>query len=91
MAPVPVERRRNRLVELLQVRGFASLPELSSQLEVSESTVRRDLDLLEESGTARRTHGGVYYTGASPKLPHFDQRQATNLEKNARSGERPAR
>lgn len=81
MAPVPVEQRRNRLLELLQVRGFASLPELTANLEVSESTVRRDLDFLEENGAARRTHGGVYYTGASPKLPHFDQRQATNLDK----------
>ena len=64
-----LEERRNRLLELVRRRGFASLPDLAGELEVSESTVRRDLDYLEESGTAKRTHGGVFYTGASPQLP----------------------
>jgi DeoR/GlpR family transcriptional regulator of sugar metabolism len=86
MAQMPVDQRRNRLLELIQVRGFASLPELASQLDVSESTVRRDLDFLEESGAAKRIHGGAFYTGVSPKLPHFDQRQATNWEKKRQIG-----
>ena len=47
---------------------------------VSESTVRRDLEALEDSGHAKRTHGGVFYTGASPKLPHFDQLQPANWD-----------
>jgi len=70
-----VEERRNRLLELVRLRRFASLPELAGELEVSESTVRRDVDYLEEQGAARRIHGGVLYTGVSPKLPHFDVRQ----------------
>lgn len=76
-----VEDRRNRLVELIRVRGFATLPDLVTALRVSESTVRRDLDFLEETGVAKRTHGGVVYTGPSPKLAHFDQRQALQLDK----------
>jgi DeoR/GlpR family transcriptional regulator of sugar metabolism len=67
-----VEERRNRLLELVRVRRFASLPELAEELAVSESTVRRDLDYLEELGSTRRIHGGVLYAGTSPKLPHFD-------------------
>ena len=58
-----VEERRNQLLEMVRVRGFASLPELADELQVSESTVRRDLDYLEEVGSAKRTHGGVFYTG----------------------------
>jgi len=69
------EQRRNRLLELVRVRRFASLPELKDQLAVSESTIRRDLEHLERQGSARRIHGGVLYTGSSPKLPHFDARQ----------------
>ncbi len=76
-----VEERRNQLLEMVRLRGFASLPELAEQLQVSESTVRRDLDYLEEVGTAKRTHGGVFYTGASPKLPHFDERQPAQWDK----------
>lgn len=75
------EERRSRLTELVRQKGFASLPDLAHTLEVSESTVRRDLDFLEESGVAQRTHGGVFYTGPSPKLTHFDQRQSLNWDK----------
>jgi DeoR family transcriptional regulator, fructose operon transcriptional repressor len=73
--------RRSRLLELIRQRGFASLPALAEALDVSESTVRRDLDFLEESGVAQRTHGGVFYTGPSPKLAHFDQRQSLNWDR----------
>lgn len=76
-----VEQRRDRLLELVRVGRFASLPELAEQLAVSESTVRRDLDQLEEQGVARRIHGGVLYAGASPKLPHFDAQQPAEWEK----------
>jgi DeoR family transcriptional regulator, fructose operon transcriptional repressor len=78
---VLVEERRNQLLEMVRMRGFASLPELADELKVSESTIRRDLEYLEEVGTARRTHGGVFYAGPSPKLPHFDERQPAQWDK----------
>ena len=75
------EERRNRLLELIRTRGFAALPDLAEQLAVSESTVRRDLDFLEEAGAAKRTHGGVFYTGATPKLPWFEEREPAQWTK----------
>lgn len=75
-----VDERRNQLLELVRRSGFASLPELAEELGVSESTVRRDLDYLEETGSAKRTHGGVFYTGSSPQLPHFEERQPAQWE-----------
>lgn len=84
------EERRTQLLELVRLRGFASLDELANALEVSESTVRRDLDQLESSGAAKRTHGGVFYTGPSPKLAHFDQRQSTHWEKKKQIAQRAA-
>ena len=36
---------------------------------------------LEQDGSAKRTHGGAFYTGPSPHLPHFDQRQAAQWDK----------
>lgn len=70
--------RRSRLLDLIRVRGFAALEELVRELGVSESTVRRDLDALEEQGSARRTHGGVLYAGGMPRLAEFDDRQPAN-------------
>jgi DeoR/GlpR family transcriptional regulator of sugar metabolism len=78
---VLAEQRRSRLLELVRARGFASLPDLAGELSVSESTVRRDLELLEETGAAKRTHGGVFYTGSSPTLPHFEERQPAQWDK----------
>ena len=70
--------RRSRLLDLIRVRGFAALEELVRELGVSESTVRRDLDALEEQGAAKRTHGGVLYAGGMPRLAEFDERQPAN-------------
>jgi DeoR family fructose operon transcriptional repressor len=67
--------RRSRLLDLIRIRGFAALEELVRELGVSESTVRRDLDALEEQGSAKRTHGGVLYAGGMPRLAEFDERQ----------------
>jgi DeoR family transcriptional regulator, fructose operon transcriptional repressor len=74
------EVRRNRLLELVRLGRFASLPQLAETLDVSESTVRRDVEFLESQGCARRIHGGVLYTGTSPMLPHFDARQNMQWE-----------
>lgn len=85
-----VEERRSLLLELVRLKGFAALDDLRRELQVSESTIRRDLDLLEEAGAAKRTHGGVFYTGGSPKLPHFEVRQPANWEKKRAIAHRAA-
>jgi DeoR/GlpR family transcriptional regulator of sugar metabolism len=43
----------------LQKEGTVAVDQLSERLEVSLVTVRRDLDLLEQQGLLRRTHGGA--------------------------------
>ncbi len=53
------EERQARLEEYLKRVEFASLEELARHVDVSVSTVRRDLTALEEGGTIRRTHGGA--------------------------------
>ncbi len=84
------EERRSRLLEFVRLRRFASLPELAEQLEVSESTVRRDLEHLERRGSTRRIHGGVLYAGSSPKMPHFDARQSARWAQKRAIAEKAA-
>ncbi len=84
------EARRDRLLEVIRNKRFASLPDLAEILAVSESTIRRDLGHLEESGTTRRTHGGVLYAGPSPKLKHFDHKQSEHWEKKRKVAHRAA-
>lgn len=74
------EHRRAQLLELVRSRRFAGLQELAGELGVSESTIRRDLELLEDLGLVRRVHGGVLYIGSAPALPHFEARQPVRRE-----------
>ncbi len=53
------EARQQRIEDFLQQTEFASLEELSELVDASPSTVRRDLQVLEARGMARRTHGGA--------------------------------
>ena len=63
------EERRHRIEEYLQKVEFASLNELSQHVEVSASTVRRDLSVLEGGGGLKRTHGGARIV--NPKTDEF--------------------
>lgn len=63
------EERQHRIGEYLQKVEFASLEEISHQVDASISTVRRDLAVLESAGILRRTHGGARVT--TPKTDEF--------------------
>jgi len=72
-----IAERQSRLQELLARRGISDLDTLARELNVSNSTVRRDVEILEQRGLVNRTHGGVIWTGdknASPRPYAFDQR-----------------
>lgn len=62
-APEPAQsgqqQRFHAILSGLQEHGSVAVDDLSAQLGVSVVTVRRDLDLLEQQGLLRRTHGGA--------------------------------
>lgn len=53
------ELRLEKILELISSRGFGGVSELSKMLNVSEMTIRRDMEKLEAEGHIRRTHGGA--------------------------------
>lgn len=75
------DQRRARLQELIRNQGFVSIPDIRAALEVSESTIRRDLDYLEAEGEVRRTHGGVFFTGQADAMRNFEGRRDGNWER----------
>jgi DeoR family fructose operon transcriptional repressor len=81
---VLVEERRKRILDLVRDRGIISLAELSRELEVSESTARRDLGYWHGKGVLKRTHGGAIYTGQGPPLPPLEARANTHLVEKRR-------
>lgn len=89
-----IAERHNLLQELIAQRGISDLDSLAAELKVSQSTVRRDIELFEQRGLVKRTHGGVIWTGqptnggpaaagANPiaSLPYaFDQRMGYQVD-----------
>lgn len=84
------ELRRERLRDFVQSRGFAALGELAQSLEVSESTIRRDLEQLEGDGLVRRTHGGAFWTGEPDTLQVFRTRRDDHWSAKAAIGQTAA-
>jgi DeoR/GlpR family transcriptional regulator of sugar metabolism len=52
-----IEKRRKKLIALLKEKHTLLVTEISSHLQVSEITVRRDLIALEKMGLIKRQHG----------------------------------
>jgi DeoR family fructose operon transcriptional repressor len=75
------DQRRAKLRELIRSQGFISIPDLRAALDVSESTIRRDLDHLVAEGEAQRTHGGVFFTGQAASLRLFEDRRASQWDR----------
>ena len=51
--------RRQALLELLRKQPGLRVPEIAHKLDISEGTVRNDLNALEEEGRLKRVHGGA--------------------------------
>lgn len=53
------EDRHLRILTAVRERGFVTVADLCAALDVSEATVRRDLDALSKAGQLRRLRGGA--------------------------------
>ena len=51
--------RQNSILARMRKEGSASVRDLAREFDVSESTIRRDLELLDRNGELTRTHGGA--------------------------------
>lgn len=71
--------RRNQVLELVRQSGFVTLVDLRDQLEVSESTARRDLDYWEARGQLKRIHGGAMSVGDGAALPALEARSQSQM------------
>lgn len=76
--------RYDRIVEMVNVKGSMRVSELSERCRVTEETIRRDLDRLEQAGRLRRSHGGaVSVKEDQPEIP-YRIRETTHAEEKKR-------
>ncbi|WVX48719.1 Glucitol operon repressor [Roseobacter fucihabitans] len=78
--------RRRRIAEQVVARGAMTLRELCDHFGVSDATMRRDLQTLEEGGRIARTHGGAIKTSSVlVDLPN-EQRKSIGADEKRRIG-----
>ena len=85
--------RRTRIADLVQKHGAMRVGELADQFDVSEVTIRSDLERLEKDGQLIRDRGGAIAKPSTPlrSLLRVDQRATLNLDAKRRIGSAAAR
>lgn len=72
------EKRRARILEIVNDQGAVAVNDLHRRLKVSQETVRRDITKLSEDGRLRKTHGGAL--ALDHDEPVFDERMTVNID-----------
>lgn len=65
--------RQAQIRTITDQQAFVSVHELCRALNVSEITIRRDLDQMEKQGGLRRTHGGAMSIRSASDAPYVDR------------------
>ena len=73
-------QRRERIEEFLAIHHIVSSAELCELLDVSEATIRRDLEWLENEGILERTHGGAMLSQRVQLEQQYIQRISSHVE-----------
>ena len=80
------EARRKKILEWLQEEGTARVRSLAEAFEVSEVTVRQDLEKLESEGHIVREHGGAFLKSVTQQVQALALHHLINLDAKRRIG-----
>lgn len=80
------EPRRRRILEWIQEEGSARVRELASAFQVSEATIRQDLERLEQEGQISREHGGAFLNSVPVQVGTMTLHHQDNMEQKRRIG-----
>jgi len=77
---VLVEERRQRILDVISKKGFATSADLARTLSASESTIRRDLEYWDQQGVVTRTYGGAVFKADNGSLPALEERSDAQVD-----------
>ncbi|MFV0358276.1 DeoR/GlpR family DNA-binding transcription regulator [Tropicimonas sp.] len=84
------EPRRRKILEWLQEEGSARVRDLSAAFQVSEATIRQDLERLERDGHISREHGGAHLNRTPGQPGAMVLQHMENMDRKRRIGARAA-
>lgn len=73
--------RQQQILTLLEERGTVRTIDLAEEFQVTDETIRRDLQNLADGGQLSRIHGGASSMSGRPKLQSFTERRSINVDK----------
>lgn len=73
------EGRRAEILEWIREEGSARVRELAAAFEVSEVTIRQDLEKLEAEGHVERVHGGAFLKSVPQQVRNMALEHQDNL------------
>ncbi len=82
--------RRSQIAQMVQEKGKVLVADLVSQYNITETSIRRDLTLLEESHRLKRIHGGAIPVPGSSRTDSFAEKIELHIEAKERIGKAAA-
>lgn len=80
MLDLSAEKRRRAILERIQNEGSVKVQSLCEQFDVSEVTIRRDLDILESENLIRRVRGGAVLETSAVMETIFSEKLSLHQE-----------
>jgi DeoR/GlpR family transcriptional regulator of sugar metabolism len=77
-------KRLDRVRQILRRQKVAGIVELAQQVQVSQATIRRDLNSLQRLGEVRRVHGGAVCIESRLEEPLFDDKTSIHAKEKRR-------
>ena len=79
--------RQQQILALLEEKGTVRTIDLAEEFQVTDETIRRDLQVLADNHQLARIHGGASSLSGRPKLPSYTERRGLNVESKKRIAE----
>jgi len=73
--------RRSQILTALETEARVLVPDLAKKFNVTEETIRRDLDKLQKEGVLKKTYGGAIRIGPATELPYRIRAEANKTQK----------
>lgn len=82
--------RRSLITDIVHERGKVTVQELREQFNITETSVWRDLRLLEQSGQIKRIHGGAVVIPGNSRIESFSEKMQKYVRNKERIGKAAA-
>jgi DeoR/GlpR family transcriptional regulator of sugar metabolism len=84
------DMRREKILDLIRENGSCTVQNLSQIFNVTQPTIRQDLEALEKTGTIVRQHGGAFINNYASFAAQLQLEHSEHLDEKKRIGSKAA-